>query len=100
MIDLVMKKGDIVFFHPLVIHGSGINRSQGYRKSMCCHFASAECKYIPIEGTVQELVAKEVMGYLEKKMKKSKQAVDFKDYHSVWKFKSALVAGEEFENCL
>jgi len=56
-IDLEMKKGDIVFFHPLLIHGSGINRSKGYRKSMCCHFAASECKYIPIEGTVQELVA-------------------------------------------
>jgi len=27
-----MKKGDIVFFHPLLIHGSGENKSQGYRK--------------------------------------------------------------------
>ena len=95
-----MKKGDIVFFHPLVVHGSGINKTTGYRKSMCCHFASSECKYIPIEGTVQELVAKEVMGYLKKKMEKEKTAVPFSDYHSVWKFKSALVAGEEFEDCL
>ena len=31
-IDLLMKKGDIVFFHPLLIHGSGENKSQGYRK--------------------------------------------------------------------
>lgn len=41
MIDLVMKKGDIVFFHPLVVHGSGPNKTDGYRKSMCCHFASS-----------------------------------------------------------
>ena len=27
-----MKKGDIVFFHPLLIHGSGENKSTGYRK--------------------------------------------------------------------
>lgn len=27
-----MKKGDIVFFHPLLIHGSGENKTQGYRK--------------------------------------------------------------------
>lgn len=31
-IFLEMKKGDIVFFHPLLIHGSGKNKSQGYRK--------------------------------------------------------------------
>lgn len=31
-IDLEMKKGDIVFFHPLLIHGSGENKTTGYRK--------------------------------------------------------------------
>ena len=31
-VDLEMKKGDIVFFHPLLIHGSGENKSNGYRK--------------------------------------------------------------------
>ena len=94
MIDLVMKKGDIVFFHPLIIHGSGINKSQGYRKSMCCHFAASECTYLPVEGTVQELVAKEVMTYLGKKMKNNSANVDFKDYHSIWRFKSALITGQ------
>jgi phytanoyl-CoA hydroxylase len=43
-----MKKGDIVLFHPLLIHGSGENKSNRYRKSMCCHFAASECEYIPI----------------------------------------------------
>ncbi len=31
-LDLEMKKGDIVFFHPLLVHGSGENKSKGYRK--------------------------------------------------------------------
>lgn len=31
-VDLEMKKGDIVFFHPLLIHGSGENKTKGYRK--------------------------------------------------------------------
>lgn len=35
-IDLLMKKGDIVFFHPLLIHGSGENKSTGYRKVDFC----------------------------------------------------------------
>jgi len=56
-----MKAGDIVFFHPLIIHGSGENRSTGYRKSFCCHFASSHCHYIDIKGTYSELMAKEVM---------------------------------------
>ena len=31
-VNLVMEKGDTVFFHPLLIHGSGRNKSQGFRK--------------------------------------------------------------------
>ncbi|XP_043740796.1 phytanoyl-CoA dioxygenase, peroxisomal-like isoform X2 [Cervus elaphus] len=31
-VHLVMEKGDTVFFHPLLIHGSGRNKSQGFRK--------------------------------------------------------------------
>lgn len=31
-LDLEMKKGDVVFFHPLLVHGSGENKTQGYRK--------------------------------------------------------------------
>lgn len=93
-IELPMKKGDIVFFHPLLIHGSGENKTSGYRKSMCCHFASSECEYIPIENTVQELVAKEIMTYAKKKFP------HVTDYHSIWRMKAALVNGDEFENKL
>lgn len=31
-LHLVMEKGDTVFFHPLLIHGSGMNRTEGFRK--------------------------------------------------------------------
>ena len=31
-VHLAMEPGDTVFFHPLLIHGSGTNRSQGFRK--------------------------------------------------------------------
>ena len=31
-VHLVMEKGDTIFFHPLLIHGSGRNKSQGFRK--------------------------------------------------------------------
>lgn len=58
-----MKKGDIIFFHPLLVHGSGENKSQGYRKSICCHFAASECEFTPIEGTLQETVMKEVVEF-------------------------------------
>jgi phytanoyl-CoA hydroxylase len=31
-IHLEMEKGDTVFFHPLLIHGSGANKTLGFRK--------------------------------------------------------------------
>ena len=29
---LEMEAGDTVFFHPLLIHGSGANKTKGFRK--------------------------------------------------------------------
>ena len=29
---VTMEKGDTVFFHPLLIHGSGRNKTEGFRK--------------------------------------------------------------------
>lgn len=31
-IHLEMEAGDTVFFHPLLIHGSGANKTNGFRK--------------------------------------------------------------------
>ena len=31
-VHLEMEAGDTVFFHPLLIHGSGMNRTSGFRK--------------------------------------------------------------------
>mmetsp|Transcript_6886 Transcript_6886/g.13733 ORF Transcript_6886/g.13733 Transcript_6886/m.13733 type:complete len:301 (+) Transcript_6886:86-988(+) len=42
---LEMETGDCVFFHPLLIHGSGRNSTQGFRKAISCHYASAECAF-------------------------------------------------------
>jgi phytanoyl-CoA hydroxylase len=45
LVHLEMEKGDTVFFHPLLIHGSGANRTTGFRKAISCHYAASECKY-------------------------------------------------------
>ncbi|XP_040091742.1 phytanoyl-CoA dioxygenase, peroxisomal-like, partial [Oryx dammah] len=66
-VHLVMEKGDTVFFHPLLIHGSGRNKSQGFRKAISCHFADANCHYIEMEGTNQENIGKEVVNMVRKK---------------------------------
>ncbi|KAJ0056915.1 hypothetical protein NL108_000714, partial [Boleophthalmus pectinirostris] len=57
---LEMEKGDTVFFHPLLIHGSGMNQTQGFRKAISCHYAAAECYYIDVRGTTQENIEVEV----------------------------------------
>ena len=42
-----LDPGDTVFFHPLLLHGSGVNRSDDSRRAISCHYASATCEYLP-----------------------------------------------------
>lgn len=62
-----MDKGDCLFFHPLLIHGSGRNNSNGFRKAISCHYAHTDCYYENLTGTMQEDVAKEVEDMIKKK---------------------------------
>ena len=39
-----MSPGDTVFFHPLLIHGSGRNKTEGFRQAISAHYASHECE--------------------------------------------------------
>ncbi|XP_010619579.1 phytanoyl-CoA dioxygenase, peroxisomal [Fukomys damarensis] len=89
-LHLVMEEGDTVFFHPLLIHGSGRNRTQGFRKAISCHFASANCHYIDVKGTQHEDIEKEM-----KQVAKRKGVVagDF-SMKDIWKFRARLVKGE------
>jgi len=86
-----MEVGDTVFFHPHLIHGSGENKTQEFRKSISCHYVSCECEYLKdLKGTQYEYVGKDIMDYSSKKTKNI-------DFISLWKFKSRLVSGREFE---
>lgn len=88
LVHLEMEKGDTVFFHPILIHGSGTNRTDGFRKAISCHYAASECEYIDLSGTLQEGFKKEVEMIAAKKYD-SKVSVE-----DVWKIKSRLVCGE------
>ncbi len=46
-LHLEMDPGDIVFFHPILLHGSGQNRSSGFRRAISAHYASAACRFLP-----------------------------------------------------
>jgi len=89
--ELHMEKGDTVFFHPILIHGSGINRTNGFRKAISCHYSSADMEYIDIKGTSQEGIAKEV----EEMAKRRGMELDFQ---SIWKFRSRLCRGQDPPN--
>lgn len=86
-VHLEMEKGDTVFFHPLLIHGSGANRTSGFRKAISCHYAASECDYVDVTGTVQESIAQEVVD-----LAKSRGfELDFRD---VWSLRARIVSGE------
>uniref|UniRef100_A0A8D0L2U8 Phytanoyl-CoA dioxygenase, peroxisomal n=1 Tax=Sphenodon punctatus TaxID=8508 RepID=A0A8D0L2U8_SPHPU len=89
-VHLVMERGDTVFFHPLLIHGSGMNRTQGFRKAISCHYASADCHYIDVKGTSQENIENEVIEIARRKYG-VEAAISLKD---VWKLRARLVEGE------
>lgn len=44
---LEMEAGDTVFFHPLLIHGSGANRTNGFRK-VYNYFLHAHLSFISL----------------------------------------------------
>jgi len=87
-VHLHMEKGDTVFFHPLIIHGSGTNISPNFRKAISCHYASSDCFYIDVRGTSQENIAKEVEGIA------ARRGVEM-DFMQLWQFRSRDVRGNQ-----
>ena len=95
-LHLEMQPGDTVFFHPLLIHGSGMNRTSGFRKvrsvtvvfeihkhgnhrntltlsdantqAISTHYASSHCQYIDVSGSSQQLLAEEVQELAKKRL--------------------------------
>ena len=45
-VHLEMSPGDTVLFHPLLLHGSGTNRTSGFRRAISAHYASPACRYL------------------------------------------------------
>ncbi len=55
-VHVELEPGDTLFFHPVLLHGSGRNRSQGFRRAISGHYASTQCVRIwsdPDEPTRQ-----------------------------------------------
>ncbi|GAA6099632.1 phytanoyl-CoA dioxygenase, peroxisomal [Tachysurus ichikawai] len=88
-VHLEMEKGDTVFFHPLLIHGSGMNQTQGFRKAISCHYASSDCHYIDVKGSTQENISKEVERLARKRIG-SDSTLSFQDS---WALRGRVVQG-------
>ena len=72
-----MERGDTIFFHPTLIHGSGINRTTGFRKAISCHYAAAECNYIDVTGTLHEKMANEIISTYKQKLGIEDSSIDY-----------------------
>ena len=46
-VHLKMEPGDTLLMHPLLVHGSGQNRSSEFRRSISTHYASVDCDRRP-----------------------------------------------------
>ncbi|KAI5130858.1 Phytanoyl-Coa Dioxygenase, Peroxisomal [Manis pentadactyla] len=88
-VHVVMEKGDTVFFHPLLIHGSGVNKTKGFRKVISCYFADAHCQYIDVKGTSQENTGKEIVELANKVQ--GIKGITLKD---IGRFRARLVKGQ------
>ncbi|XP_063373308.1 serpin B6-like [Cydia amplana] len=77
---LEMSPGDTVFFHPLLVHGSGPNVSKRYRKAITAHYANSGCHFHNEKG--------ELARQIEAEAKKKGYTLSYTD---VWKFKSKQI---------
>lgn len=44
-VHLEMEPGDTVFFHPVLLHGSGRNRTQGFRRAISAHYSALDVEW-------------------------------------------------------
>ena len=49
-VHVEMEPGDTLFFHPLLLHGSGRNRSEGFRRAITVHYARTDCERRSVDG--------------------------------------------------
>jgi phytanoyl-CoA hydroxylase len=43
-VHVEMDAGDVLLFHSLLLHGSGTNRTRGFRRAISAHYASARAQ--------------------------------------------------------
>ncbi len=43
-VHIECEPGDTILFHSLILHGSGRNTTQGFRRAISCHYATTTCE--------------------------------------------------------
>uniref|UniRef100_A0A8R1YAK5 phytanoyl-CoA dioxygenase n=1 Tax=Pristionchus pacificus TaxID=54126 RepID=A0A8R1YAK5_PRIPA len=95
-VHVEMEKGDTVFFHPLIHHGSGANKTDGFRRAISCHYANDDlCYYSDERNETQDSVDKDLMEIFERKLKNLGIELDMEDldYSITFKIRSRPVNG-------
>merc|ERR1712087_808213 len=88
-VHLEMDPGDTVFFHPLLIHGSGANLTQKNRRSISVHYVNS--KEVGFKRNIPE--QRNIADEVERLIKKVKgKDIKFATY---WKMKSRQIRGDE-----
>jgi len=101
LVDVPMQAGDVVFFHPLLFHGSGPNFSSISRRAISCHYAGTDfCKYIDVRGTMQDVLFDElkemaVMIGKRKGLEFAREDLEGIPLSFMWEGRSRLVTGEK-----
>ncbi|KAF5293622.1 hypothetical protein FQA39_LY03107 [Lamprigera yunnana] len=93
-VNIIMEKGDTIFFHPLLLHGSRPNHTQGFRKAISCHYADSTSRFINIKGTTQEIIIKDLVDIM------NARGYGSISINTFFKLKSRLIRGEpgSFQN--
>ncbi|GMR47269.1 hypothetical protein PMAYCL1PPCAC_17464 [Pristionchus mayeri] len=95
-VHVEMDEGDTLFFHPLIHHGSGVNRTDGFRRAISCHYANDDlCHYSNEKNETQEEIDRDLMELFEKKTKRLGIKVDTSDldYSYTFRIRSRPVNG-------
>ena len=84
-VHLEMEPGDTVFFHPLLLHGSGRNRTQGFRRAISAHYTALDVEWAwKIRESFQRrryrIVRGERKGEFWDGPQRSEEAIDPLDY--------------------
>jgi len=98
-VHIPMGKGDTIFFHSLLWHGSGRNSTPRYRKAISCHFCGG-CRFIDVKKTIQEPLEKEIRELAKIKFsrggaKMRDEDLDGFEMWTIWQLKSRVVRGHE-----